>query len=236
MYERCPIDVRVHDLGGWLQRGLLIPGLLLLALWAKAHFESRGFQSAESRKLEAVLREAELGSSRAVPSPAAFVGAPASGPSMRETESEDVLGRIEIPRLRIQAIVAEGTDGRTLGRAVGHIPSTALPGRPGNCALAGHRDTFLRGLGGVRMNDVIRFVTPEGTYTYQVEWSEVVEPEYVAVLDSTATRSLTLVTCYPFAFVGHAPQRFVVRAREVEAVVRNDDAPALGPRNSRGGE
>ena len=96
--------------------------------------------------------------------------------------------------------------------------STALPGRPGNCALAGHRDTFLRGLGGVRVNDVIRVVTLERTYTYQVEWSVVVEPRRVDVLDSTATRSLTLVTCYPFRFIGHAPQRFVVRARQVDPV------------------
>jgi sortase A len=140
-----------------------------------------------------------------------------------------VLGRIEIPRLGITAIVAEGSDAKTLKRAVGHISSTELPGSPGNCALAGHRDTFLRGLGGVRVNDVIRIVTLERTYTYQVEWSEVVVPRRIDVLDSTATRSLTLITCYPFAFVGHAPQRFVVRARQVEDSTAIEDGGPFHP-------
>jgi len=127
----------------------------------------------------------------------------------------ELLGRIEIPRLHIAAIVAEGADAATLRRAVGHIPSTARPGSPGNCALAGHRDTFLRPLAGVRVNDRIQIVTLRGTYTYEVAWTEVLDPRRIEVLDSTATRSLTLVTCYPFEFVGHAPQRFVVRAKQV---------------------
>jgi len=142
------------------------------------------------------------------------------------------IGRIEIPRLRIGAIVAEGSDLQTLKHAVGHITSTALPGSPGNCALAGHRDTFLRGLGRIRVNDLIRVVTPERAYTYQVEWTEVVEPHHVEVLDSTATRSLTLITCYPFAFVGHAPRRFVVRARQVQEVEEPPEVSARRPRHA----
>jgi len=172
----------------WLQGGLLVLGVLLLASWSRTESESRAFQSGESKKLEAAV------------------------------ESEGVLGRIEIPRLGIRAMVAEGTDENTLRHAVGHIPSTASPGSPGNCALAGHRDTFLRGLGGVRVNDVVRVVTLDSTYTYRVEWIRVVEPQRVDVLDTTAARSLTLVTCYPFAFVGHAPRRFIVRARQVEPI------------------
>lgn len=190
----------------WLQRGFLGFGLLLLGVWLEAAYQSRSFQSAESWKLDAALGGAK-------PSNAAFVGPLfATSPSR---EPDGVLGRIEISRLGIAAMVAEGSDTRTLARAVGHIPSSAFPGRPGNCALAGHRDTFLRGLGGVRLNDVIRIVTPEGTYSYEVAWAAVVEPQRVDVLDSTATRSLTLVTCYPFEYIGHAPQRFVVRATEV---------------------
>lgn len=195
---------------------MLVLGLLPFALWSWTQLESRGFQSAESKKLETALRKAESGTSEATQSNATLVGPPTSGPFKPATGG--TLGRIEIPRLRITAIVAEGSDAKTLKRAVGHIPSTALPGNPGNCALAGHRDTFLRGLGGVRVSDLIRIVTLAGTYTYQVEWSVVVEPRRVDVLDSTATRSLTLVTCYPFVYVGHAPRRFVVRARQVEAV------------------
>jgi len=127
------------------------------------------------------------------------------------------LGRIEIPRLGIHAIVAEGTDARTLDVAVGHIAETARPGSPGNCGLAGHRDTFFRHLGDVHDGDVVRFATAERTYTYRVEWSRVVTPDRIDTLDPTATPSLTLVTCYPFTYVGHAPKRFLVRARQVDA-------------------
>lgn len=206
--------------------GFLALGLLLLALWSKTDLESRRFQAIEGDRLEAALRETESGPSEAAASNAAFVDLPASNPPKPPTEQRGVLGRIEIPRLRISAIVAEGSDVKTLKRAIGHIASTALPGAPGNCALAGHRDTFLRGLGGARVNDLIRIVTLERTYTYQVEWCVVVEPQRVDVLDSTATRALTLVTCYPFKFVGPAPQRFVVRARQVEAVAGRLEATA----------
>jgi sortase A len=202
----------------WLQRGFLILGLLLLALWSRNWFESRRFQAAESKKFAAALRVAASGPLGTATSTATVVDPPVPAPPTHATEQQGVLGTIEIPRLRIAAVVAEGSDARTLRHAVGHIPSTALPGHPGNCALAGHRDTFLRGLGGVRVDDVIRIVTLERTCTYRVVWSVVVEPQRVDVLDSTATPSLTLVTCYPFAFVGHAPQRFVVRATQVETI------------------
>jgi len=201
----------------WLQRGFLVLGLPLLGVWLEAAYESRSFQSAESWKLEAARLEAAT--RPLVPNAAAAVGAaytgPAPPPRQPAAMEKSTLGRIEIPRLGIRAIMAEGVDTKTLGRAVGHVAWTALPGSPGNCALAGHRDTFLRGLGGVRIHDVIRLVTPEHTFIYEVVWSAVVEPRQVEVLDSTAVRSLTLVTCFPFEFIGAAPQRFVVRAREI---------------------
>jgi sortase A len=112
-------------------------------------------------------------------------------------------------------MVAEGSDLKTLRRAVGHLPSTALPGRPGNCALAGHRDSSLRGLEDVRENDVIQIDTLQGTYTYLVQWRAAVGPRRVDVLAETNEPSLTLVTCYPFRATGLAPDRFVVRARLV---------------------
>jgi len=200
----------------WLQRGLLALGLILLGLWYKSDLESRKFQSVESNKLDAALREAESGPSKNAVTNAAFIGPAAPRTPRRETAQAVVLGRIEIPRLRITAIVAEGADAKTLRHAVGHIKSTALPGSPGTCGLAGHRDTFLRGLGRVRTNDIIRIVTPERRYTYRVKSCEVVDPRRVDVLDSTATRSLALITCYPFVFVGHAPKRFVVHATQIE--------------------
>ncbi len=201
---------------GWLEGGFLILGLLLLGEWARTYLESRAFQSTESTRLDTALRAIETRSSAASLPPR--MDARMSSPRMLATRLPGLLGRLEIPRLHLTAIVAEGVDARTLRHAVGHVAFTARPGSPGNCALAGHRDTFLRGLRGVRVNDRIRIVTLERAYDYRVEWSAVVEPQRVDVLDSTATRSLTLITCYPFVFVGHAPHRFVVRARQIEPV------------------
>ena len=203
----------------WLERGALIIGLLCLGLWARAQLRSWAFQSAESKKLATARREV-------VPAPAGTPGPEVSRERRTRATTKKpaksarpvaAIGRIEIPRLRIQAMVAEGTDARTLDLAVGHIASTAPPGSPGNCGLAGHRDTFFSGLGGVRAGDLVRFSSRERTYTYEVQWSRVVDPDRVDTLDPTPVPSLTLVTCYPFTYVGRAPQRFVVRARQVDA-------------------
>jgi sortase A len=214
---------RIH----WLQRGLLVLGLLLLAVWARSYFESRGFQSAESKKLTDALRQAEHAPSRGTATRAPDMGSHASSHLEDSLGRTGALGRLEIPRLGISAMVAEGADAPTLRRAVGHIRSTAEPGALGNCALAGHRDTFLSKLEGVRVNDVVRMVTIDRTYVYSVRWIEVVEPQQVEVLDSTATRSLTLVTCYPFTLAGHAPRRFIVRAEETNVATR--EPMALSP-------
>jgi sortase A len=123
-----------------------------------------------------------------------------------------VLGRIEIPRIGVTAIVREGDDDTTLAIAVGHISGTARPGERGNMALAGHRDSFFRALRDIRRKDTIRFVTPERSYEYVVDSTEVVGPEDTRVLDPTSDTVLTLVTCFPFKYVGHAPNRFIVRA------------------------
>lgn len=206
----------------WPERAFLALGLVLIATWASAPLASRRYQSTETRKLEAARQV-----SVAAAPPPALRGPQAPGEATLLAQRGRALGRIEIPRLQIGAIVAEGTDAKTLSLAVGHVTSTALPGSPGNCALAGHRDSFFRGLGGVRVNDLIRVVTAESTYLYQVEWAVVVERRRVDLLRATPTRSLTLITCYPFAFVGRAPKRFVVRARQMEAL--SPSAIALRP-------
>ena len=108
-----------------------------------------------------------------------------------------------------------GTDDRTLDRAVGHIEDTAPPGTDGNSGIAGHRDGFFRGLKDIAAGDAIELDTLQGKEVYRVERTWVVEPEDVSVLDPTPTPALTLVTCYPFYFVGSAPQRFIVRAVRV---------------------
>jgi sortase A len=126
-----------------------------------------------------------------------------------------VLGRIEIARIGLAAMIVEGTDERTLRRAVGHIPGTSLPGQQGNVAIAGHRDTFFRALDNIRNDDEITLTTLDGTYRYLVDSTQVVAPEDTQVLDDSGDTVLTLVTCYPFYFVGPAPKRFIVRAHKI---------------------
>lgn len=140
---------------------------------------------------------------------------PAPSPKPSETNPpwpSGVIGRLEIPNLQLSVIVREGADAATLRRAVGHIPGTPLPGRTGNVGLAGHRDTFFRALRNIRRNDPIELQTENGTYRYVVESTRIVVPRDVGVLASSGAASLTLVTCYPFYYVGSAPKRFIVHA------------------------
>jgi sortase A len=126
-----------------------------------------------------------------------------------------LIGRIEIPRVRMSVAVMEGVDTTTLRRAVGHIPGTAMPGEPGNVGFAGHRDTFFRLLKDLKIEDEIQISTGKGSFTYQVESLTIVDPENVGVLAPSGENVLTLVTCYPFYFVGPAPKRWIVRARQM---------------------
>lgn len=134
-----------------------------------------------------------------------------------ELSDEAVVGRIEIPRIGLRAILLEGTSKTCLRRAVGHIEGTALPGEPGNAAFAGHRDTFFYPLKSIRKDDVIRIQTLDGTFTYRVDSVSIVAPDATEVLKPTATPTLTLVTCYPFNYIGPAPSRYIVQASETSA-------------------
>jgi sortase A len=127
----------------------------------------------------------------------------------------EVIGEMRIPRLELKAIIVQGESSKVLRRAVGHLVKTALPGEPGNVALAGHRDTFFRPLRGIQLGDAITIKTPEGEFEYQVESTEVVLPSDIQVLQPSGENTLTLVTCFPFYFVGAAPKRFIVRARQI---------------------
>jgi sortase A len=170
----------------------------------------RGFAAAEIESLFHSSRSAVSTPDRAsMHSPA---------PLRRALPALSVIGRLDIPRLRVDAIVREGVERDTLDKAVGHVPSTALPGEAGNVGLAGHRDTFFRALRNVRKSDRIRLETLHGSYEYEVESTKVVSPRDVGVLSPSRTGpTLTLITCYPFYYVGSAPNRFIVRARQVEA-------------------
>ena len=136
-------------------------------------------------------------------------------PSPGTDSTNGLLGRMEIPRLGVSVIVAEGTGEATLRRAGGHIPGTSFPGQRGNVGIAGHRDTLFRPLRNIRQNDVITLTTLAGQYRYRVMSTEIVSPTDVTVLQSDGHEVLTLVTCYPFYFVGPAPDRFIVRAERV---------------------
>ena len=127
------------------------------------------------------------------------------------------IGTLEIVRVGLSGIVIEGDDDSVLDRAIGHLPDTPLPWQTGNSALAAHRDTLFRPLKGVRFGDVLRLKTPHGNFDYRVRDILIVKPEDVWVLDPTPTSVLTLISCYPFAYIGHAPERFIVRAERIPA-------------------
>jgi len=112
----------------------------------------------------------------------------------------------------VSAVIRAGSDARTLRLAVGYIPGTALPGEKGNVGLAGHRDTFFRRLRDINPDDEIRVTTSNGVFHYYVQRTNIVRPKDVWVLNATSYPALTLITCYPFTYVGSAPQRFIVRA------------------------
>lgn len=197
----------------WAQRALLVGGVSLLAYCAFALLDSWIFQQQQGHDLDRLLDDDS----------AASVGAPPAGPLLAPEASDaplaatadGLIGRIEVSRLGLSAIVMEGIDKRTLRRAAGHIPGTALPGQSGNVGIAGHRDTFFRPLQDIQVDDIVTLTTRWGEYQYRVVSRRVVSPHDVAVLDPTGNEVLTLVTCHPFYFVGPAPNRFIVRAERV---------------------
>jgi sortase A len=128
----------------------------------------------------------------------------------------DLVGKLEIPRIGISVMVLQGLEEDTLILGAGHVPGTPLPGAEGNVAIAGHRDTFFRKLEGIQPGDSIQVATLRRTYEYVVNSTEIVDPEDTQVMESRARPELTLITCYPFYFVGAAPKRFIVHARPLK--------------------
>jgi len=183
-----------------IERSLFAIAIALLGWYCVQRLTTVYDQTASNRELEEI-RMSVPGTSI---SPVSIRNEPARGA---------LLGRVELPRVGVSAIVREGDDTGTLRRAVGHIPRTALPGEPGNAGLAGHRDTFFRGLRDVRNGDRIVVTTPDAVLRYEVLSTRIVEPTDVSVLEPTAASTLTLVTCYPFNYIGSAPKRFIVQAK-----------------------
>jgi sortase A len=198
-----------------------VVGVLALSYCAVVLLDRWLFQAYQTWRFERALKDAQT--------PALTIQPPGSPPLTAQADADRALaeslgidglagsplGRIEISSIGVVAMIMEGVDGRTLRHAVGHIPGTPLPGQQGNVALAGHRDTFFRGLRNIHKDDEITLTTLHGSYRYHVDSTQVVEPENVKVLAATADDVLTLVTCYPFYFVGPAPRRFIVRAHKI---------------------
>lgn len=217
-----PVATRNNSCLRWSRYVFFAVGILALGYVGFVLVDARLFQADQSRRFQQALN----GLKRPIIGDQPLHG---SSISLKPAEADPVraermdmagtggtpLGRIEISAIGLAAIIMEGTDARTLRRAVGHIPGTALPGQQGNVAITGHRDTFFRPLLNIRKDDEIRLTTLSGSYRYLVDSIKVVEPEDTEVLDNSDDAILTLVTCYPFYFVGPAPKRFIVRAHRI---------------------
>ena len=141
--------------------------------------------------------------------------ASAPTPKAGHLKHAEVVGRLRIPRLNLSVMVFEGDDAGVLKLGAGHIPTTSLPAEKGNFGIAAHRDTYFRPLRLIRPRDTIEFTTPEGISRYAVTDIEIVRPSDIQVLEKAPGRDLTLVTCYPFYYVGSAPKRWIVHAKLV---------------------
>jgi sortase A len=130
------------------------------------------------------------------------------------------VARLDAPSVRLSATVLEGSDDGTLARGAGHIEDTAFPGQPGNIGIAGHRDTTFRAVRNLHVGDTLELTTEDRAYRYSITKTFIVEPEDVYVLDPGDRPMLTLVTCYPFTYIGHAPQRYILQAVLVDQVTR----------------
>lgn len=215
---------------------LLAIGIICLGIFAWSWIDAKALEIRETQRLEEALAAAPPVKSEAseTDSFAAFEKGAEQVQKEEKTDereekkeeekkaelpppgSGELVGRLTIPRLDVSAIVMEGVDKKTLRRGAGHIPATALPGQEeGNVGIAAHRDSFFRGLKDIREDDTIEMTTLDGTFRYKVEWTKIVEPTDVSVLEPTDDPALTLVTCYPFYFVGSAPKRFIVRAYRI---------------------
>ncbi len=222
----------------WIERLLLAGGIACLVLVGAAALHGRIGQAYASWSFDRALEGRPV-------SAAGFLAHVAAGPAdallssridentrkdwsaqrvraFEEAEAaaggKPLLGRLEIPVLDLAVMVLDGTDEVTLNRAVGRIQGTARPGEMGNLGIAGHRDGWFRALKRVTPGDEIVLRTLDGRYRYQVEEIEIVEPSETQVLAPTDDARLTLVTCYPFYWMGNAPQRYIVKAQLVDAV------------------
>jgi sortase A len=207
-----------HLILTWSAIFFFLIGIVSLGYWVFVSLNAKAYQTYQAWQFQRAIEETNSSADKAVVFHTPLPSAPGhedrqfSGSNRKENPKNSPVGRIEIPQIGLSAMILEGTDGSTLRLGVGHILGTPLPGESGNVALAGHRDTFFRDLRNVREQDQIILTTLEGSFHYNVDLVEVVEPGNTSVLRDSGSPTLTLVTCFPFYYVGPAPKRFVVQA------------------------
>jgi len=182
-----------------VQRCLWAIGFIVLGYCGMAWFSARLHQSEGSAELDRLRTTQQSDDVRTTTPP-----------------HGGLVGRMEIPRLHLSAVIFEGTDEPVLSEGVGHLTGSALPGHKGNVVLAGHRDSFFRALRNIKGGDVVDVDTKQGSRRYVVRTTRIIQPTQIEVLEPTKKPTLTLVTCYPFYYVGHAPKRFIVQGTLAE--------------------
>jgi sortase A len=215
----------------WLERGLIAVGVGL-GVWCavvltEARFVSQvGVPPSDSAPV--VVTQTLPDGARPLPGDGSSGGS--ARPSPSAPAAGTLLGRLEAPSVQLSAALLEGSDDGTLSRGAGHIEDTALPGQGGNIGIAGHRDTVFRPVRHLHVGDALSLTTTDRIYRYRISKTSIVGPDDVYVLDPTRDPTLTLVTCYPFEFVGHAPKRFIVQAELVEELARDGATGRLNVR------
>jgi sortase A len=194
--------------GKFFDRLLLIIGIACLGTYIVFTVQAKIYQHQLDESFDAMVRKEET------------VKPPSAEPRAKSplVEAEpvfgegDTVGRLAIPRLDVSVMVLEGVASKTLRLGAGHIPGTSIPGFGGNAGSPPHRDSFFRALSKIQPNDEITFQTLGKTVQYRVTSTDIVKPDDVEVLKPTTNETLTLVTCYPFYYIGPAPKRFIVKA------------------------
>ena len=195
----------------FVERAAWTAGILCLAIWAGFYFTG----AAGARRAVADFVAARQAGPAANVGPDLSLWSPLRIQAWKDSlqsAAPEALALLRIPRIQLEVPVLKGTDDWTLNRAVGLIEDTASPGSTGNIGIAGHRDGFFRGLKDVAVGDALELEARGGIERYRIERIWIVKPEDVSVLDPTPSPAVTLVTCYPFYFIGSAPERYIVRA------------------------
>lgn len=211
MKIRVPAPRLLEGVLRWTSRLLVSGGLVALGVYVWSESDRRVYQAIQAARLEPVETRPEW----------EVLGPLAQPPRQvpwRTLVKPDpaVIGRLEVPRLKLNAIVRRGIDEMTLRRAVGHMPGTALPGAAGNAILVGHRDGLFRPLRGIERGDAVVITTPARRFTYRVEGLSIVGPDAMEVTGQDGDERVTLITCYPFDYVGAAPRRLIVSASRTD--------------------